>query len=40
MGRSAVEIEVLFLDVFAVVAFIPGEAEEALFENGIAAVPV
>ena len=29
----------MFLDVFAVVAFIAGEAEQALFEDGVPTVP-
>ena len=38
-GGCGVEIVVAFLNVFAVVALAIGQAEQALFENGIAAVP-
>ena len=37
--RRTIEIEVVLLDVFAVIAFGVGQAEEALFQNGIGAVP-
>ena len=37
-GR-AVEVEVILLDVFAVIALFAGEAEEAFFEDGVAAIP-
>src|SRR5258708_2622137 len=37
-GR-AVEVEVVLLDVLAVIALAVGEAEQALFEDGIAPVP-
>jgi len=39
MGGRAVQVEVAFLDVFAVIALIAGEAEEALFQEGVFAVP-
>src|SRR5207245_11692260 len=39
MRRRAVEIEVVLLDVLAMIAFAAGEAEEAFFENWIAMVP-
>jgi hypothetical protein len=39
VSGGAVEIVVALLAVFAVVALIAGEAEEALLEDGIAAVP-
>ena len=37
--RRGVEVEVVLLDVFAVVAFGVGQAEETLLENRIVAVP-
>jgi hypothetical protein len=37
--RSAIEIEVVLLDVFAVIAFVVGEPEEALLQDGVLAVP-
>ena len=39
MRRRAVEVEVVLLDVLAVIAFVAGEAEEALLEDRVAAVP-
>ena len=39
MGRRVVEVEVVFLDVLAVVAFVGGESEQAFLEDGVAAVP-
>src|SRR5690349_15118475 len=39
MCRSAVEIKVILLNVFAVVAFTSGEAKQPLFENGIFSIP-
>ena len=39
MRRRGIEVEVTLLHVLAVVALIAGEAEQALFENRIAAVP-
>jgi hypothetical protein len=39
MRRCAVEIEVVLLDVLAVVALAVGETEEALLQNRIATVP-
>src|SRR5262245_45281093 len=39
MRRRRVEVVVALLHVFAVIAFAGGEAEEALFENRILAVP-
>jgi hypothetical protein len=39
VGRGAVEVEVVLLDVLAVVALAVGEPEEVLFEDGILAVP-
>jgi hypothetical protein len=37
--RSAVEIEVILLDILAVIAFAAGQAKESLLENGIAPIP-
>ena len=37
--RRAVEVEVIFLHVLAVVAFVTCEAENALFENRVTLVP-
>ena len=39
MRGGGVEVEVLFFDVFAVVAFGVGEAEESFFEDIVFAVP-
>src|SRR5207247_2004388 len=39
VGRRAVEVEVIFLHVFAVIAFVAGKAEETFLENGIGLVP-
>src|SRR5262249_45425746 len=39
MGGSAVEIEVVFLDVLAVIALAVGQTKESLLENWIFAVP-
>ncbi len=39
MRGSGIEVIVIFFDVLAVVAFGTSQAEEALFQNGIAAVP-
>ena len=39
MARSSVEIVVVLLHVFAVIAFAVSESEEALFQDGILAVP-
>src|SRR5215471_4773650 len=39
MRRRAVEIVVVLLHVFAVIAFAAGQPEKALFEDGIASVP-
>jgi hypothetical protein len=39
VGRRRVEIEVVLLDVLAVVALVAGQAEEALLQNRVAAVP-
>ena len=39
VGRRIVQVEVILLDIFAVVALAIGEAEQALFQNGIFAVP-
>src|SRR5207249_1610820 len=39
MRRGAIKVKVLFLDVFPVVAFIAGQAEQPLLEDRIPAVP-
>src|SRR5262245_59823901 len=39
MGRRAVEIEVVLIDVLAVIPFAVGETEEAVLQDRIAAVP-
>src|SRR5215467_4568590 len=39
MGRRAVEVEVVFLDVLAVIPFAVGQPKQALLENGILRVP-
>src|SRR5690242_20561923 len=39
MGRDVIEIEVIFLDVLAVISFVPANAKQALLEDRIAAVP-
>src|SRR3989442_1712101 len=37
--RRAVEVEVVLLDVLGVVALVAGDAEQALLEDGVAAIP-
>jgi hypothetical protein len=39
MRRRRIEIVVILFDVFAVIPFFVGQAEEPLFENGVAPVP-
>ena len=39
VGRRAVEVEVIFLHVLAVVAFAVAESKQPLFEDGIVAIP-
>src|SRR5277367_2498757 len=39
MGRRAVEVEVVFLDILTVIAFAVGQAEQPLLQNGVLAVP-
>ena len=39
VGRGAVEIEIVFLDVLAVVAFAVGQAEQPFLEDRVLAVP-
>ena len=39
MGRRAVEVEVVLLDILAVVAFAVGQAEEPFLQDGVLAVP-
>jgi len=37
--RGAVEVEVIFLHILAMIAFVAGQPEETLFEDGIRPVP-
>src|SRR5215469_4134495 len=37
--RRGIQVEVVLLDVFSMVAFVAGETEQTLLEDGIAAVP-
>src|SRR5262250_3688405 len=39
MGRRAVEVEVIFLDVLAVIPFAVGQSEQTLLEDGVPGVP-
>ena len=39
MGRRAVQVEIVFLDVLPVIALAVGQPEQPLLENGIFAVP-
>jgi hypothetical protein len=39
VGGRIVEVEIALLDVLSVVAFLAGQSEESLFEDGVAAVP-
>jgi len=39
MGRRAVQVEIILLDVLAVVALTVGQAEEPFLQDGILAVP-
>src|SRR5215472_8616295 len=39
VGRRAVDVEVIFLDVFAVVAFAVGKSKHAFLQDGVATVP-
>ena len=39
MGRSVVEVEVVFLHVLAVIALAVGQTKQALFQNRVPAVP-
>ena len=39
VGRRRIQVEVVLLDVLAVVALAVGETEEALLENGVLAIP-
>ena len=39
MRGRAVEVEVVFLDVFAVIALAVGQSEQPFFEDGIVAIP-
>ena len=38
-GSACVEVEVVFLDVFAVISLVASEAEQPLLQDGIAAIP-
>src|SRR5215469_1253094 len=37
--RSGIQIEIAFLDIFAVIALVAGEAEQAFLEDGVLAIP-
>ncbi len=39
MRRRGIQVEVILLDVLAVIAFVAGQAEEALLQNRIASIP-
>ena len=39
VGGGIVNVEIIFLDVFAVVALVPRQAEEAFLKEGVPAVP-
>src|SRR6516165_1158937 len=39
VARRSIDVEIIFLDVLAVVAFVAGQAEGTLFEDRVAAVP-
>jgi hypothetical protein len=39
MGGGAVQVEIVFLNIFAMIAFAVGQAKQPLFEDGIATVP-
>src|SRR6516164_7917784 len=39
MGRRAVEIEIIFFDIFAVIALGIGQSEEALLQDRVLSVP-
>jgi len=39
VGWRAVEVEIIFFDVLAVIALRIGKTEQALFENWVLAVP-
>src|SRR5208283_1165722 len=39
VGGGAVDVEVIFLYVFAMVSFAIGQSEQALFQDGVPAVP-
>src|SRR6516225_10220232 len=39
MRRRAVEVEVIFFNVFAVIAFASSQAKQPLLENGILSIP-
>jgi hypothetical protein len=37
--RSAIQVEVILFDIFAVVAFAVGQAEQTFFQDGVFAIP-
>src|SRR5258708_30475337 len=39
MGGRAVQVEVIFLHVLAMIAFVAGKAEDPFFQDGIALIP-
>src|SRR6516165_5951802 len=39
VARGGIDVEIVFLDVLAVVAFVAGQSEGTLFEDRVAAVP-
>ena len=39
MGRRRIEVEIVFLDIFAVIPLAVAQAEQALFQNRVFAVP-
>ena len=39
VGRGGVEIEIIFFNIFAVIALRAGEAKEAFLQDGVAAIP-
>jgi len=39
VGRGALEVKVILLDVFTVIAFVVGEAKEAFLDDRVAAIP-
>ncbi len=39
MRGSRIQVEVIFFYVFAVIAFVPGQTKQTLFEDVVAAIP-